>query len=699
MSIRVHKLAKELGLSSKDLVEKLKKLGIKVKGHMSALDEKELEAARRELGKKPKEKKPKPEAKPKPKAKEKITKEKEAHPAVEKKREKEPPRQEVVEKVKPIEIKEEAKPAKSIELAFPLTVKQLSVKINAKPNDVIKKLMTRGIFATLNQNLPDETAVEISKEYGYEIKQAPSLEEQLLKEHAESDHHEIKKIGIPRAPIVTLMGHVDHGKTSLLDYIRKTKITAKEKGGITQHIGAYEVNLGKRGKVTFLDTPGHQAFTAMRARGANATDIVVLVVAADDGIMPQTVEAIDHAKAANVPIVVAVNKCDLPNISLDKVKRQLSERGLAPEDWGGKTIMTPVSAKTGEGVDHLLEMLILEAELLELKANPSVRARGVVVEGRLSPGQGPVATMLVKNGTLRVGDCILTGIHVGRVKAMINDKGKRVQEAPPATPVEILGISGVPEAGEEFFVVKDDKKARTLSILKQEEKRVGKLRGIQRMSLEDLHKHIKDGTVKELKVIIKGDVQGSVEALRTSLEELSAKEVKLNVTHMGTGKITESDVMLALVSSAIVIGFHVKIEPKAEELSRKEMVEIKLYDVIYEAVQDLKAALEGLLEPISKEVFLGRAQVRQVFRVSKVGTVAGCHVVKGLIPRSANVKLIRNKEVAYKGKIRSLKHLKDDIKEAREGLECGISLSGHDNVKAGDIIEAFTVEKITRRLA
>ncbi|MEE9500308.1 MAG: translation initiation factor IF-2 [Candidatus Omnitrophota bacterium] len=662
MSIRVHKLAKELGITSKDLIARLKKLGVKVKGHMSALDEETAEIVRHEIGASPKKREVKPES-----------------------------------KVARFEKKPPA-PKKVLEADLPLTIKQLATKLNAKPNDLIKILMKKGIFATLNQNLTDEVIFEIAGEYGYEIKKPPTLEEELLKEHKETGHREEKRGSVIRTPIVTLMGHVDHGKTSLLDYIRKTKLIAKEKGGITQHIGAYEVSMGQRGRVTFLDTPGHQAFTAMRARGANATDIVVLVVAADDGIMPQTVEAIDHARAADVPIVVAINKCDLPNISLDKIKRQLSERGLMPEEWGGKTITMAVSAKTGEGIDRLLEMLLLEAELLELKSNPELRARGVVVEGKLSTGGGPVATILVKNGTLKVGDIILSGFHYGRVKAMINDKGKRLAEAPPSTPVEILGLSGVPEAGDEFFVVRDEKKARTLSLLKREEQRMGKLRGMQRMSLEELYQHIKDGTIKEIKVIIKGDVQGSIEALKKSLDELSTKEVKLSVTHMGVGNINESDVMLALVSGAIVIGFHVKVEPKAEEISRKEKVEIKLYNVIYEAVADIKAALEGLLEPIIKEIFLGRAQVRQVFRVSRVGIVAGCSVAKGVIARSSMVKLIRNKEVIFKGKIRSLKHVKDDIKEAREGLECGIALEGQKDVKVGDIIESFREEKITRRL-
>ncbi|MBL7157152.1 MAG: translation initiation factor IF-2 [Candidatus Omnitrophica bacterium] len=680
MSIRVHKLAKKLNITSKDLIEKLKKLGVKVKGHMSALDEETVEIVRHKL--EPKKQEKKAEVKAKPKAK-----------PVEAK----PLKKEQV-KVKPAVLFEK-KPLRVLEVELPLTVKQLATKINTKPNDLIKTLIKKGIFATLNQNLDNDITFGIARECGYEIKEAPGLEEELLKEHKEVEPHEEKKGSVVRAPIVTLMGHVDHGKTSLLDYIRKTKIVAKEKGGITQHIGAYEVSIADKGKVTFLDTPGHQAFTAMRARGASATDVVVLVIAADDGIMPQTVEAIDHAKAANVPIVVAINKCDLPNISLDKVKKQLSEHGLMSEEWGGKTITVPLSAKTGEGVDQLLEMLLLEAELLELGANPNLRARGVVIEGKLSPGQGPVATILVKNGTLKTGDVILSGLHYGRVKAMINDRGKRIDKAPPSTPVEILGLSGVPEAGDEFFVVKDEKKARILSLLKQEDKRLTKIGGMKRMSLEDLYAHIKDGTVKELKVIIKGDVQGSIEALKNVLEELSTKEVRLNVTHMGAGNVNESDVMLALVSNAIVIGFHVKVDSKAEEIAKKEMVDIKLYDIIYEAVADLRAALEGLLEPIMKEIFSGRAQVRQVFQVSKVGTVAGCYVAKGVITRSNNVKLIRKKEVIFKGKIKSLKHLKDDVKEAREGFECGISLAGHGNIKVGDIIESFRIEKIIRRLS
>jgi translation initiation factor IF-2 len=502
---------------------------------------------------------------------------------------------------------------------------------------------------------------------------------------------------VHRSPVVTFMGHVDHGKTSLLDFIRKTRVADKEKGGITQHIGAYEVKL-KNGSVTFLDTPGHEAFTAMRARGANATDVVVLVVAADDGVMPQTKEALDHARAAGVTIVVALNKCDLPSANVEKVKGQLSQLGLTPEDWGGKTITVLVSAKTGQGVDTLLEMLLLESELLELKANPHLRARGVVIEGKLSSGQGPVATILVKNGTLRLSDMILSGMHYGRVKAMLNDKGERITEAGPSKPVSILGLSGVPMAGDEFFSVKDEKKARTLSILKQDEERAKKIASSKRITLEDFYKKMKEGGIKELSILLKGDVQGSIEALEKSLLDLSAKDVRVNVVHADVGNINESDIMLALASNAVVIGFNIKVDEKAEAIAAKEGVEIKLYGIIYEAIQDVLAAMEGLLEPYSKEVFVGRALVKQVFNVTKAGTIAGCMVVKGKIARSGIVKLIRDKTVVYEGRIASLKRFKDDVKEAAEGFECGIGLEKHNDIKEGDVIELYQIEKVARRL-
>lgn len=586
---------------------------------------------------------------------------------------------------------------KVMEFEVPISLKDLAVKIRVKPNELILNLMGRKILATINQNLGEDLVKEILKGYNIEYRKPAEVEEEINIEHREAEEKQDIKHVVTRPPVVTFMGHVDHGKTSLLDFIRKTKVADKEKGGITQHIGAYEVHF-KAGSVTFLDTPGHEAFTAMRARGANATDVVVLVVAADDGVMPQTKEALDHARAAGVTIVVAINKCDLPGANIEKVKGQLSTLGLTPEDWGGKTSVVPVSAKTGEGVDSLLEILTLESELLELKANPKLKARGVVIEGKLSSGQGPVATILIKNGTLRQGEMIVSGMHYGRVKAMMNDKGERIEEAGPAKPVTVLGLSGVPMAGDEFFVVKDEKKARTIALLKQDEDRSRKLRLSKRITLEDFYKNMKEGGVKELAILIKGDVQGSIEALRESLFELSTKDVKVIIIHSDVGNINESDVMLAVVSNAVIMGFNVRVDEGAEALASKEGIEIKIYGIIYEAIADVKAAMEGLLEPISKEVFVGRATVKQVFKVTKAGTIAGCMVVKGKIIRSGIAKLIRNKEVVYTGKIGGLKRFKDDAREVAEGFECGIGLDRHNDIKAGDTIEIYQIEKIARRL-
>jgi len=651
MGIRVHKLAKELRLSSKELLEKLHALKVDVKGHMSNLDDDTAEIVRHEL------------------KEEHTTKEKEKQEA-------------------------EEKSLKDLELKIPLTVKEFAIKLSMKPSDLIKKLMNKKIFANINQFLTEEVVKGIAKDFGYRIKKPPTVEEELLKEIEESKESEGRII---RPPVVTLMGHVDHGKTSLLDYIRKANVVSKEKGGITQHIGAYEVMLDK-GAVTFLDTPGHEAFTAMRARGANATDIVVLVVAADDGIMPQTVEAINHSKAAKVPIIVAINKCDLPSANIDKIKRQLAANDLNPEEWGGKTITIPVSAKTGEGIDNLLEMLLLEAELLELKANPDVHARGVVIEGKLTPGRGVVSTLLVKSGTLHLGDVILSGAHYGKMKAMVNDKGENVKNAPPSMPIEILGLSGVPQAGDEFFVVKDEKKAKTLSQLKREREKEQALASKQRITLEQLYDRMKKGEIKELRIIIKADVVGSLEALKKSLQELSTKEVKLDVMHGAVGNVNESDAVLAIASNAIIIGFHVKIEDKAKLTAEKEEIDVRLYDIIYKVTDDIKAAMEGLLEPVTKEVFQGKAEVRQVFKVSKTGTIAGSFMLKGKMSRSMKVRLTRKKNVIWEGKISGLKRFKEDVREVGENFEFGIALAGYQDIREGDIIDAFIIEKTARRL-
>jgi len=716
MSIRVHQLAKDLGITSKELINKLHGLKIDVKGHMSALDDDTAFLVKEELklkktvkakesaperqstsapqgyglGRAPvKEKTPEKTKKPEKKVKQPKIQEKKIEPKID----------EVKVKIKAEvgieEIKEEPKPElKVLKIDFPIIVKDLAAKLGTKPADLLKKLLDRKVLVTINQALDEEVARSICEGFGYIIEKPPSFEETFLADlDKASDPKKLK----PRAPIVTFMGHVDHGKTSLLDTIRKTKVADKEAGGITQHIGAYEVMLSK-GSVTFLDTPGHAAFTAMRARGANVTDIVVLVVAADDGIMPQTIEAIDHARAAGVTIVVAINKIDKQNINLDRVKKQLAEQNLTPEEWGGKTITVGVSAKTGQGIDTLLEMLLLEAELLELKANPEKPATGIVIEAELSKGKGPVATVLVSNGTLKTGDMVLVGLNYGKIKAMLDDKGRRVTEAAPAKPVEILGLSGVPQAGEKFYVVTDEKKVRDILATRQMEAEKKKLAGrTSKVTLEELYNKVKDGEIKELKIVIKADVQGSLEAIKDSLEKLSTEEVKLSVIHSQVGDINESDIMLASASNAIAIGFHVNTTNESKALAKQEEVEIRIYNIIYEIVNEIQAAMEGMLEPVIEEVLLGRAEVRQVFNVSKTGVVAGCFISKGKIPRDAVCKLIREKEVVFKGKMSSLKHFKDDLKEAKEGFECGISL-GFKDIQKGDLIEAVEIRKTARRL-
>ncbi len=582
-----------------------------------------------------------------------------------------------------------------VEVQVPANIRALAPKINKKPNELIQYMMGKGAFVNINQDLEEDVVREMLDFFGYELELPRTLE--MMEQELVAEHHEEEKAAVEtRAPVVTFMGHVDHGKTSLLDYIRKTMVAAGEKGGITQHIGAYKVETST-GSVTFLDTPGHEAFTAMRARGANATDVVVLVVAADDGVMPQTKEAIDHAAAAECPIVVAINKCDLPDANPERVKRELQQEGLMSEDWGGKTVMVEVSAKTGDGMNELVEMLMLESELLELKANPKLRARGIVIESKKTPGKGVVVTLLVQNGTLKPGDIVLCGSFYGRVKAMTNDLGEKVSEALPSTPVEVMGLQGVPEAGEEFFAVKDEKKAKTLAMLKQSESRKKNMAGSQRVSLEDLHSRIMDGTMKELKIIMKADVQGSVGALKQAMEELATKEVKVKIVHSAVGNINESDVMLAVVSNAIVIGFHVKVDPQADEIAKRENVDIHTYDVIYEAIADVKAGMEGLLEPEEQEVFQGRAQVREVFSAKGV-KVAGCYIMKGAIHRKDKIKVKRGEEVVFDGNIDNLKRFKDDVKDVKEGFECGIALRGFNDVRKNDILEAYIIQKIARRL-
>ncbi|MFC1807667.1 translation initiation factor IF-2 [Candidatus Omnitrophota bacterium] len=585
---------------------------------------------------------------------------------------------------------------KKLIVKLPIMVKEIAAKMSVGASLAIKELMNIGVFATINQLIDEDSAKEIADKFGFDIERMPTTEEETMAIHEEEESKEEDLM--PRPPVVTFMGHVDHGKTSLLDYIREAKVTDQEKGGITQHIGAYEVLLEKGG-ITFLDTPGHEAFTAMRARGANATDIVVLVVAADDGIMPTTTEALDHARAANVPVIVAINKIDRPNIDIDKVKKQLSEVDLASEDWGGKTITVNVSAKTGEGVDTLLDMILLEAEMLELKANPKKSARGIVVEGRLSKGGGPIATVLVQNGTLCEGDIVITGKHYGKIRAIINDRIHRVKEALPAVPVEILGLNGVPQAGDTFMAVSDEKKAKEICESRDQRlKEEGNAPVAKRISLEDLYSEMQKGQIQELKVILKADVRGSLEALTDSLLNLSTNNMTLNVIHKGVGEINESDILLAAASNAIVIGFHIRSTPEAERASKVEHVDLRLYNIIYEAVSDIRAAMEGLLEPHIKETVVAKVSIKQVFKLSKSGIIAGSHVQKGKVTRNADCRLMRDGQEIYKGRISSLKRFKDDVKEVAEGFECGIALENFKTMKSGDIIEVIATEKIARKL-
>jgi len=583
---------------------------------------------------------------------------------------------------------------KEIELKLPITVKDLAIKIQQKPSVLIKTLMEMRVMATLNQVLEEQMVVDVCAKFGFKITKAPEEEELALSIHTQSDLPESLK---PRFPIVTFMGHVDHGKTSLLDAIRKTKVAESEHGGITQHIGAYRVVL-PNGEITFLDTPGHEAFTAMRARGASVTDIVVLVVAADDGVMPQTQEAIDHARAAEVPIIVAINKIDKSQADIDRVKKKLGELNLLAEDWGGKTITVGVSAKTCQGIDELLDMILLEAQMLELKANPKKLAKGVVLEAKMSQGRGPIATLLVQNGTLHLNDNVIVGNYYGKIRAMFNDRGVAVTEASPSFPVEVLGLSGVPLAGEQFFAIENEKTAKELVLKRQEKEKLQQVKTVKRISLEELYTQIKEGKIKELKIIIKSDVQGSLGAIKDTLAKINTQEINLTIIHEGVGAINSSDVVLAAASNALILGFHVEADERARELIAKEGIDVRTYNVIYELANDIKAALEGMLEPRLKKVFLGKAEVRKVFKLSRSGTIAGCLVSKGKITRQALVNLVRNGEVVFEGRISSLKRFKDDVKEVAEGFECGISLGGFDNLMEADTIEAYEIEKIARTL-
>ncbi|HQK33852.1 MAG TPA: translation initiation factor IF-2 [Spirochaetales bacterium] len=582
---------------------------------------------------------------------------------------------------------------KSIEIMEAITVADLARKMNLKPNELIGKLMSMGYMATINQQIDAETATILASEYGCDVHIISLYEETLIEKVA--DRPEDLK---PRPPIVTVMGHVDHGKTKLLDAIRKTNVVAGEYGGITQHIGAYQVET-PRGKITFLDTPGHAAFAEMRARGSQITDIVILVVAADDGVMPQTLEALDHAKAAEVPIIVAINKIDLPEANPDRIKTQLSDHGLVPEEWGGQTMYFEISALQKKGIDELLEGVLLTAEVMELKANYSCPAVAKVVESRIDQGRGIVATLIIEKGTLRVGDSFVAGIYPGRVRAIFNDKGIKIEEATPSMPVEVIGFEGIPNAGDPFEVVENEKVARAYSLKRQELKRFEETRALKKISLDNLYDTISEGNVKELKVIIKADVHGSVEALKNALVKLSTDEIRLNVIHASAGAINETDVNLASASNAIIIGFNVRPTPKAKELADQEKVEIRKYNIIYKAIEEIQLAMEGMLAPEMKEVELGTVEIRTIFKVPKVGTIGGCYVVSGIIKRTANVRLIRDGIVIYDGKLASLKRFKDDAKEVAAGFECGLSLENWNDLKEGDMLEVYEIQEISRKLS
>ncbi|MGL4656513.1 MAG: translation initiation factor IF-2 [Sarcina sp.] len=671
--IRVYELAKELKVSSKDLIRILmEEFSVEVKNHMSIIEDEDAELIKELLS------------------------------GDDSKSIVDQYEEELAEEVNNVKKKKKKKGTKVeeseelnvevIEIGETITVKDLAEKLKKPNNEVIKTLMFEGVMAGLNQEINFEIAEKVAAKF--EIEAYKKEEEELLEEFEEE---EIDTASLEKRPaIITVMGHVDHGKTSILDAIRKTKVASGEAGGITQHIGAYTVKVDGE-TLTFLDTPGHEAFTAMRARGAQITDVVILVVAADDGIMPQTAEAINHCKAAKVPMVVAINKIDREGANIEKVKQGLAEHGLIVEDWGGDVVAVPVSAKTGEGLDTLLEMVVLSAEMQSLVANPHRKAKGTVIESKLDKGRGAVASLLVQDGTLNSGDSIFVGNTYGRIRAMFDDDGKKIKTAGPSIPVEVLGLSEVPAAGDRFIVVKDEKTARQMA-----EKRVAKQRqesfnASNRVSLEDLYSQIKEGKVKELSVIVKADVQGSVEAIKGSLEKLSTDDVKVRVIHGGVGAITETDVTLSTASNALLIGFNVRPTVTASALASKEEVEIKTYSIIYEAIEDVKSAMIGMLDPIEREVILGNVEIRATYKISAVGTIAGCYVLDGKIVRNAGVRIIRDGIVIKEGKLASLKRFKDDAKEVKAGYECGLSIENYNDIKEGDIIEAYTMEQIIRK--
>ena len=681
--IRVYKLADKLDMESKELIEILNNLGVEVSSHMSTVEDDTAELVKEMVSDKG--------------TTEEETIEQEKEEEIEETTEAAEEEPETIEEE--VEEAPEDKEADFTPVTEGITIRDLAEKLDISANNIIKEMMQMGIMTNVNYSL-DEDEIEILKdELGLEIKLTDEIEsEEEVDSELQLDEIVDKPEDLkPRPPIVTVMGHVDHGKTTLLDVIRKTRVAEGEAGGITQHIGAYQAKYDNK-KITFIDTPGHEAFTAMRARGAQLTDIVILVVAADDGVMPQTVEAINHAQAAGIPIIVAVNKIDKANAQPDRVKQELTEHSLVPEEWGGNTICVNVSALKGENIDELLEMVNLVSEVEELKANPDRVADGVIIESELDRGRGPIATVLVKNGTLKIGDYIIAGSITGRVRALLDEHGERVEKAEPATPVIVLGFDDVPKAGDYVRVMEDEKKARDLAERRQEKKKEERLKKDSKVSLEDLYRNIQEGEIKELNVIIKADVQGSIAALETSLMNIESDEVSVNIIHTGVGAINETDVNLASASNAIIIGFNVRPGTNARKAAEKEKVEIKTYRVIYKVIEDIRNAMSGLLEPEYKEIVVGRVEVRDTFKVPDVGIIAGAYVKEGEVNRNDYVRLIRNGTIIHEGEISSLKRFEDDVREVKEGYECGIGIDNYNDIKVGDIIEIYRYKEIERSL-
>ena len=680
-------MATELGISNKELISELVSLGYPVKNRMSTVDIDEVFKIRETIIAKLKEAEKK-DIKPKPATQisETVAVEPKPHPdkAVETETVLKETTAETEEALEVIEVREN------------ITLKEFAEKMKCTPNELMKSLIKKGVMATINSSI-DETIAKVSehifkKSFKFIPLEADEIFDDILEEEENTDDY------VPRPPVVTIMGHVDHGKTTLLDAIRESKITEKEAGGITQHIGAYKIS-HEKGLVVFLDTPGHEAFTAMRARGAQVTDIVVLVVAADDGLMPQTIEAIHHARAGNVPIVVAINKIDKPNINIEKIKKDLTEHDLAPEEWGGQTIFAEVSAKNKIGLDNLMEMILLQTEIMELKGNPKVKGRGTIIESKLDKRRGAVATLIVQKGVLKNGDSFVAGSTYGKIRALLNDKGTKIKNAEISSPVEIIGLSSVPAAGDSFIVVNNEKEARHIATARQQKlKETFLKRSVTRITLEDLRNQIDEGKIEELNVVIKADVDGSVQAISDSLLKIGSDEVRIKIIHSSVGGVTESDVLLAEASNAVIIGFNVRPTEQAAKLAENENVEMKLYSIIYDVINDFKAALEGLLKPTLLEKRLGRAEVRQVISIPRAGVVCGSYVLDGNLKRNSDARLVRDNVVIYEGKIASLRRFKDDVKEVQSGFECGVVLENFQDIKQGDIIEPYYFEEIARKL-